>query len=64
MTTDAYLTTCQLAKRWCFHPESIRRMLREGKLPAIRMGKRVLRVSMEAVLAYKEARKLDRPAVA
>ena len=32
----------QLHHRWSFHAESIRRMIRQGRLPAVRIGKRLL----------------------
>ena len=37
-----YLTTHELAERWSFNPESIRRIVREGRLTVTRIGHRVL----------------------
>lgn len=42
----------QLAARWSFHEESIRRIIRDGRLPAMRLGKR-LRVADADVLAFE-----------
>jgi len=47
-----YLTPYELHQRWSFHVESIRRMVREGRIPAIRIGKRV-RVALADVEAYE-----------
>ena len=43
-----YFTARQLAERWQMHVESIRRMIREKRLPAVRIGRR-LRVSLSVV---------------
>jgi excisionase family DNA binding protein len=43
-----------LATRWSFHVESCRRMIREGRLPALRIGKR-LRVKVADVEAFEIA---------
>lgn len=40
--TKPFHTPTQLHHRWSFHPESIRRMIRQGRLPAVRIGKRLL----------------------
>jgi excisionase family DNA binding protein len=40
--TNNYLRPADLRQRWGFHAESIRRMVRQGRLPAIRIGKRLL----------------------
>ena len=39
MTT--YLTPQQIHNRWGIHTESIRRMVRQGRLPALKIGKRI-----------------------
>ena len=36
------------AARWEYHPASIRRLIRSGKLPAIRLGSR-LRIPLKAI---------------
>lgn len=36
-----HLTTRQLSERWGFHHESVRRMIRQGRIPAIRIGGRL-----------------------
>ena len=58
-----YLSPRDLSQRWSFHPESIRRMLREGRLPVTKMGKRV-RVALADVLAYEEQNRMQRPMAA
>jgi excisionase family DNA binding protein len=44
-----FLTTDQIAARWQLHPESVRRIVREGRLPKIFIGRRIL-VPLEAIL--------------
>lgn len=53
-TEPTYLSSRQLHKRWNFHQESVRRIIREGRLPAVRIGKR-LRVLLSDVEAYEAA---------
>jgi excisionase family DNA binding protein len=43
-----FLSAAQLARRWQMHAESIRRMIREKRLPATRIGRR-LRISLAEV---------------
>ena len=50
---DTFLNPSQLHTRWGFHPESIRRMVRQGRLPAVRIGKRLL-VSQTDVEAFEQ----------
>ena len=38
----AYFTTDQTASRWGFHSESIRRLVRDRKIAAIIIGRRLL----------------------
>ena len=33
-----FLTPAELAARWRWHAESIRRLLRQGRLPSLRLG--------------------------
>jgi hypothetical protein len=42
--TDAkpYLTSAQLAARWGFHIESVRRLVRRESWPVVRVGRRIL----------------------
>ena len=57
-----YLSTNQLHERWGFHKESVRRMIREGRLSAVRFGKR-LRVSLADIEAFEaRGRVLTAPA--
>ncbi len=38
----AYFTPSQLAARWGFHPESIRRLIRQGQIEAVVLHRRLL----------------------
>ncbi|MDI9627081.1 MAG: helix-turn-helix domain-containing protein, partial [Acidobacteriota bacterium] len=40
-TAQKYLSTAQAAERWGVHPETIKRLIRDGSLPAYRL-KRIL----------------------
>ncbi|MSU37333.1 MAG: DNA-binding protein [Pedosphaera sp.] len=53
METTSYLSPAQLHQRWQMHQESIRRMIRQGRLPAVRIGRRGLRVALCDVEAYE-----------
>lgn len=53
-----YISPRQLADKWGFHEESIRRMIREGKLRAVRLGNR-LRVSLKEVRAFEAANRVS-----
>jgi excisionase family DNA binding protein len=59
MNSTLFLTPRQLHERWNFHPESIRRIIREGRLPAIRIGKR-LRIALADVEAFEAASRIGR----
>lgn len=55
MPSDApsdLLTTAQAADYLHVHPETIRRRIRAGDLPAYRMGPRLLGVRVEDLAAY------------
>lgn len=54
-----YITSRQLSERLGYHQESIRRMVREGRLPAIRIGKR-LRFSIAAIEAFETSSRVMR----
>jgi excisionase family DNA binding protein len=49
-TSSNYLSTAALRHRWGFHAESIRRIIRQRRLPSVRIGKRILiaRADVEA----------------
>jgi excisionase family DNA binding protein len=51
--TEQWFNPSQLHTRWGFHPESIRRMVRQGRLPACRIGKRLL-VSRTDIEAFEQ----------
>lgn len=54
-----YLNPGQLASRWGFHPESIRRKIRRGEIPAIAIGGRLL-VPVEAVIQIEDDGKIQK----
>lgn len=54
------LSPRQLAARWSFHEESVRRMVREGRLPAIRFRKH-LRIGLEDIRAFELAHRTVSP---
>jgi len=57
----AYLSTAEVGSRLRFHIESVRRMIRDGRLPAIRIGKH-LRVPRAEMEAYESAHRCRLPA--
>ena len=59
-TNDSYISAQQLHLRWGVHIESVRRMIREGKLPAIRVGPRRLRISVADIEAYEASNRVNR----
>ena len=52
-----YLSPLDLHSRWNFHEESVRRMIRERRLPAVRIGKR-LRVLLADVEKFEAESRL------
>ena len=48
-----FLTTDQIAMRWHLHPESVRRIVREGRLPRIIIGRRIM-VPLGAILECEQ----------
>jgi len=48
-----FLKTAELAARWQLHPETVRKMLREGRLPRMFIGRRCL-VPMSAIMTCEE----------
>lgn len=49
-----YRSTDWLAGRWDMHPESIRRLIREGKIPATKVNRSWV-IAVEDVEAIEEA---------
>ena len=47
-----FLTPNQVASRWKWHPETIRRWTREGKLPLVKISRRSL-IPLSAILAIE-----------
>lgn len=52
-----YHRPAQLAQRWSFATESVRRIIRQGRLPAVRIGKRLL-VADSDVEAFENSHKV------
>lgn len=48
----AVFTVDELAARWCLHPETIRRMIRDKKIKTLR-GFRPFRVTFEEIRRYE-----------
>jgi excisionase family DNA binding protein len=60
MSNAAYLTPTQISHRWSFHSESVRRMIRQGRLPAVRIGGRLL-VAQGAIETFESANRAAAP---
>ncbi len=52
--TDELLTVEQAAERLQMHPDTVRRLLREGQLPGRKIGPRRWRISAAALQKYIE----------
>ena len=52
-TTRQFVTTKWLANRWGLHEESVRRILRSGRLRGFKVGPMTWRIPYKAVLAYE-----------
>jgi excisionase family DNA binding protein len=57
MENKSLLDVTALSALWRLHPESIRRLIRAGRLPAVRFGRR-LRIGLEAVQAYESSQRV------
>ena len=49
-----FLTVAEVAQRWQLHPESVRRMIRQGRVPRIIVG-RQNRVALNTVEAFEKS---------
>jgi len=49
---EIFLTPAELAQRWRWHPESIRRWTRLGRLPIVKVSRRIL-IPLAAVEAIE-----------
>lgn len=52
-----YYDVTALKDRWGIHPESVRRIIRSGHLPAIRFGGR-LRIDLEDVKVFEQSHRV------
>jgi excisionase family DNA binding protein len=59
---DELLTVDEAAARLKMHAVTVRRLLREGRIPGPKVGARQLRLSADALKAYIEG--TDRPTAA
>jgi hypothetical protein len=57
-TSQKYIDVSALQSRWDLHPESVRRIIRSGHLPALSFGGR-LRVNLEDVTAYEQSHRVN-----
>ncbi|HEY5911347.1 MAG TPA: helix-turn-helix domain-containing protein [Verrucomicrobiae bacterium] len=54
-----FLNTADIAARWQLHRESVRRLVRQGRLPRMFVGRRVL-VPLSAILEYERQNTISR----
>jgi excisionase family DNA binding protein len=57
INTVPLLTMSQIAERWRVSIETVKRRIRSGQLPALKLG-RCVRVSPTCLVAYENNRKL------
>jgi Helix-turn-helix domain len=55
---ETFLTPAELASRWRWHPESIRRWTRLGKLPVVKVSRRTL-IPLSAIEAIERDGSID-----
>jgi excisionase family DNA binding protein len=48
-----------LAKRWLCAPRTVRNLIATGKLPAFRLGGKLLRISQAAVERFEQCQNID-----
>lgn len=48
-----WFTTTTLARRWLCSPRTVRNLVQQGKLPATRIGEKLIRISRQDVEAYE-----------
>jgi excisionase family DNA binding protein len=51
---DELLTVEEAAVRVKMHPDTVRRLLREGQIPGVKFGKRQWRISAATLRAFTE----------
>lgn len=54
---EGLLTVEQAAEHLQMHPDTVRRLLREGSLPGVKLGKRQWRISAAALRKHMEGGK-------
>ncbi len=58
---DELLTVEEAAARLKMHPDTIRRLLREGSMPGVKLGKRQWRISAAALARFIEGDQKPKP---
>jgi hypothetical protein len=58
LSNPKYVDVSALQSRWDLHPESVRRIIRSGHLPALSFGGR-LRVNLEDVTAFEKSHRVN-----
>ena len=56
---SGFLTVNEVASRWRLHPESVRRMMRDGRVPRVMVG-RQSRISLRVVEAFETDGKISK----
>ena len=51
-----FLDTAEIATRWRLNPETVRRMVRDGRLPRVPMSSRRILVPISAIVSYEGGR--------
>ena len=57
--THKFMTPRELARRWNLHEESVRRMLRQGKLAGFKPGSKSWRMPLSSVLKHEAGGAVD-----
>lgn len=58
-SNNTLLTVAETAARWKSHPETVKRRIRSGSLPALRFGRGMIRIRMTDILTFEEAQTIQ-----